>query len=96
VRGVSILKTKYDTLQAITYRPEWQIDRWYGQLIRDVKRLIVQWEEGYFDYNLDHACTEYGGCPFKQVCLMNSPEVMLEQHFQRRRWDPITRIETLL
>ena len=38
VRGVSILKTKYDTLQAITYRPQWMIDRWYDQLLRDIQR----------------------------------------------------------
>lgn len=96
VRGVSILKTKYDTLQAITYRPDWQIERWYGQLIRDVRRLIAQWEEGYFDYNLDHACTEYGGCPFRQICLMQDPTPLLEQQFQRRQWNPLTRLETAL
>ena len=96
VRGVSILKTKYDTLQAITYRPEWQVNRWYEQLQRDVKRLIACWEEGYFDYNLDHACTEYGGCPFKQVCLMNQPAALLQAQFERRRWDPVTRTETVL
>lgn len=96
VRGVSILKTKYDTLQAITYRPDWQIDRWYTQLLRDVQRMISCWETGYFDLNLDHACTEYGGCLFRSVCLMQSPETLLEQQFQRRRWDPVTRTETLL
>jgi hypothetical protein len=96
VRGVSILKTKYDTMEAITYRPQWQIDRWYSQLLRDVQRLIDQWQAGYFDYNLDHACSEYGGCQFRQVCLMSDPTALLEQQFERRRWDPITRTETKL
>jgi hypothetical protein len=96
VRGVSILKTKYDTLQAITYRPEWQIDRWYNQVLRDIDRMIAAWKEGYFDYNLDHACAEYGGCPFRQICQMRSPEAMLQQEFQRRRWDPVARTETVL
>ena len=96
IRGVSILKTKYDTLEAITYRPDWQIDRWYAQLHRDIRRMIACWEEGYFDFNLDHACTEYGGCLFRQVCQMSDPEPVLEQQFQRRRWDPINREEILL
>lgn len=96
IRGVSILKTKYDTLEAITYRPDWQIERWYEQMQRDIKRLISQWEEGYFDYNLDHACTEYGGCQFRQVCLMKDPTMLLEQQFERRKWDPILRTETKL
>lgn len=96
VRGVSILKTKYDTLQAITYRPQWQLDRWYAQLLRDTKRMIAAWEEGYFDLNLDHACSEYGGCAFRGVCQMRDPATLLEQQFQRRRWDPVLRTETVL
>lgn len=96
VRGVSILKTKYDTLQAITYRPDWQLDRWYEQTQRDVRRTIEAWKEGYFDLNLDHACAEYGGCPFKSVCQMREPLPLLQQQFQRRKWDPVLRIETVL
>lgn len=96
VRGVSILKTKYDTLQAITYRPTWQLDRWYEQLMRDTRRMIAAWEEGYFDWNLDHACAEYGGCPFRNVCQMRDPLSLLQQQFQRRQWDPVLRTETVL
>ncbi len=96
VRGVSILKTKYDTLQAITYRPDWQLARWYYQVHRDLERMKKMWEEGYFDFNLDHACSEYGGCPFRQVCLTRDPASVLEAFFERRRWDPVTRTETKL
>lgn len=96
VRGVSILKTKFDTLEAITYRPDWQIARWEEQVRRDVRRMIACWEEGYFDYNLDHACTEYGGCIFVQACQMREPLQLLEQRFERRKWDPVTRTETRL
>ena len=96
VRGVSILKSKYDTLQAITYRPKWQVERWYEQLHRDVARMQVAWETGQFDYNLDHACAEYGGCPFKEVCQMRDPQTLLDQRFERRRWDPVARTETPL
>jgi len=94
VRGVSILKSKYDTLQAITYRPQWQQERWYEQLIRDAKRMIQCWEAGYWDFNLDHACAEYGGCPFRSVCQMQRPEPLLRQQFEQRRWDPVARTET--
>lgn len=96
VRGVSILKTKYDTLQAITYRPTWLIDRWYEQLMIDLQRMIRSWESGHWGWNLDHACAEYGGCQFKSVCQMRNPEPLLRQQFQRRVWDPVTRVETVL
>ena len=96
VRGVSILKTKYDTLETITYRPEWQVDRWYAQLLRDVARMIESWESGTWDLSLDHACTEYGGCLFRDVCLMREPQALLNLRYQRRRWDPVTREEVVL
>ena len=44
VRGVSILKTKYDTLEAITYRHPWMIEEWYEALLTDVREMIVNWE----------------------------------------------------
>jgi len=96
VRGVSILKTKYDTLETITYRPEWQIQRWYAQMLRDVRRMIASWESGIWDFNLDHACAEYGGCPFRGVCQLVRPEHLLRQQFERRVWDPVRRVETLV
>lgn len=95
IRGVSILKTKYDTLEAITYRPQWTIDRWYGQLLRDVERMIAAWRSATWDFNLDHACAEYGGCPFRNVCQMQQPEALLRQQFEQRIWDPVKREEHL-
>lgn len=96
VRGVSILRTKYDTQQVITYRPNWMIDRWYEQTQHDLRRMIQMWEEGRFDMALDGACNEYGGCDFKQVCLAQSPEPWLRGSYHRLVWDPVTRTETEL
>ena len=96
VRGVSILKTKYDTMQALTYRPKWMIERWYEQLLRDVARLKAMWETGVFDYSLDHACNEYSGCEFRQVCLSQDPDPWLRGSFQRKVWDPVNRREIIL
>lgn len=96
IRGISILKTKYDCAEDVSYRPEWQVDRWLDQTVRDIKRAIKCWEEGYWDWSLDHACTEYGGCVFHQICLMQDPTPFLELNFERRYWSPLTREETLL
>lgn len=98
VRGVSILKTKYDTLQAITYRPQWMVDQWYEQLLRDVADMKQAWESGVWGMNLDHSCTEYGGCAYRQICLTEPSNRLrwLETGFERRRWDPVTRTETVL
>lgn len=96
VRGIAILKTKWDHSQAITYRPEWQIQRWYAQTCKDLLRMIEQWESGAWDYNLDHSCNEYGGCAFRKICLSDRPQLWLETDFERRRWDPVTRMEVKL
>lgn len=93
VRGISILKTKYDTQQAITYRPDWFIDRWLDQTIKDLHRMIECWESGVWDYDLDHACAEYSGCPFQRVCLAKDPQPWLEGYFVKRKWDPLIREE---
>lgn len=93
IRGVSILKTKYETQQAVTYRPEWQVERWYNQLHRDIEKMIQCWEMGYWDYNLDHSCTDYGGCPLSMICQSADPERWLASYFEPRVWDPLARKE---
>jgi hypothetical protein len=96
VRGVSILKTKYDTQEAISYRPEWQVERWLADTLSWIEIAIEMWKKDRWLFNLDHACTEYGGCAFRQACLSQDEKPWLETYFERRFWNPITREETLL
>ena len=93
VRGVSILKTKYDTMEVISYRSPYEIDRWLNQVVRDIQRMIRCWEEGYWDYNLDHACSEYGGCAFTSICKSADPEAWLKTYFVKRVWNPLAKKE---
>jgi len=96
VRGVSILKTKYDTQQAISYRPEWQVARWYEELIEWIDEIKVSWMRGKFRFNLDHSCAEYGGCTFRQACSSQDPQPWLDTYFERRHWNPLLRTEVKL
>lgn len=93
VRGVSILKTKYDTLQVPTYRSPYELDRWYEQTLRDVNRMIQCWEAGWWDYAMDGACAEYGGCSMMSICKSSDPETWLPMRFDKRVWDPLGRKE---
>lgn len=94
VRGVSILKTKYDTLEVPTYRTAYEIERWETQVVRDIQRMIECWEQGYWDWNLDGACTDYGGCALTRVCKSSEPEGFLPVYFTQKVWDPLARKET--
>lgn len=93
VRGISILKTKYDTQQAITYRSPYEVDRWLAQTERDIRRAMQMWREGYWDFALDHACAEYGGCNMTNICKSAEPENWLPMYFEPRVWDPLARRE---
>lgn len=91
IRGVSILKTKYDTQEAITNRAPHEIDRWKFQSERDITRAMAMWEEGYWDYALDGACGEYGGCSLVDICKSPNPNDWLPVRFEQRVWDPLAR-----
>lgn len=93
VRGVSILKTKYGTEQVLTNRPGWEIERWLDQTHRDIERMIACWKAGWWDYNLDHACSEYGGCGMTRICKSQEPTTWLPMYFEQRVWDPLARKE---
>lgn len=96
VRGVSILKTKYETMQALTYRPQWMLDRWYENLLSSLEKMKQMWESGKFDYALDDACEQYSGCMFKKICTGKNPESWLPVNFVRKKWNPHNRTEELL
>ena len=104
IRGISILKNKYDTAQAITYRSGWELDRWEETLYRDLARFVQYWEEMQYDRNLDGscsrsgnpwdrntdtACNDYGGCQFRETCKAKNPYGILQADFARRVWDPL-------
>lgn len=87
IRGISILKDSYGTIEALGYRPQWHLDMWEEQLHRDIKRMIANWEEGYFDYAFNDACSSYGGCMFGGLCDSPTPEAWTSE-FKVLQWDP--------
>lgn len=90
IRGVSILKNGYGHAQAITYRPDWQIERWLASTEHLVRLMIAYWEQGFFPLALDkHSCNSYGGCGFSQLCESPNPESWVELNYEPRIWDPL-------
>lgn len=88
VRGVGILKTKISQAEAIKQYPRFLVARWYEQVRRDLWRIRRSWDEGYWDFNLADACTQYGGCSFKDLCTSEHPENWYN-NFVVRRWNPL-------
>ena len=96
VRGVSILKTKYDTQQVPTYRDEWITNRWYEEMLGWVEDVVRCYTTGRWRHNFDHACADFGGCSFRTVCASRDEAPWLTTHFERRQWNPLLRTETKL
>jgi PD-(D/E)XK nuclease superfamily protein len=96
IRGVSILKTKYDTAQAIVRHADWQVDQWFEETCWYIKQMINHWKADFYPHNYGDSCEDYGGCGFKTVCMSQDPAPWLEQGFERKHWDPIAGVETKL
>lgn len=93
IRGMAILKESCTTAEAITYRPQWMIDRWKERLIWDVKRMLDCWKAGYWPTTGEESgeCSNFGLCPFTHLCTAESPEKYIDVYYDRGRWDPIAR-----
>lgn len=93
VRGVSILKTKYETAQAIVNSPDWKIDEWAQHRDFLITNALRYYKEGYWEPALDDTCNEYGGCTFKSVCGVPPERRInwLETNFEESTWNPLTR-----
>jgi len=89
VRGAAIQKTQVKFATAITYRPDWMIDRWYESLLSTVNRMIEDYKSNKWDLNLADACTTYGGCAFTRLCESPDPISWLDQYYTKRTWEPI-------
>lgn len=89
VRGVSILKTKYETQQAIVPQPKWKRDRWYNEALHTIQMMKDDFLRGRWAMNLGESCNAYGGCSFKMCCNSPDPQPWLDSHYERHSWSPL-------
>lgn len=94
VRGIAIQKreTKYATA-LVTY-PKPLLEAWTVALIRtlfDINTchargtdIIDSWPQSF-----GHACTAYGGCPYRDLCLTSNPEAFIATEYEVFVWNPL-------
>lgn len=103
VRGMGVQKADIKLGWALAPRPPWMIDAWLAQLSYDVSRMCEQYHDLQYNARLspphafpqsfDHACADFGGCSFLDLCSSEHPDNWLDS-YEARRWDPLTRTET--
>jgi hypothetical protein len=91
IRGIGILKEKFNHAAIPLLRPQWMIDEWYAQLLRDIEAMKKCWSDWHFEPNFADSCGAYGGCEYLPVCQVpeRSREDMLQINFIERQWHPV-------
>lgn len=88
VRGVSVQKEQIKFGEAPVYQPEWKINRWYEQLLSDIRRMVRAWDSNQWDYNLSDSCASFAGCQYLSLCTKPNPETWIEGSYTVHPWDP--------
>ena len=90
VRGIAIQQKSIKHLEAILQYPQWQVERWYEEMLQKVSLLILYWKAQNYPMNYGDICSSYGGCPMMDLCQVREPENWVES-FETRVWNPLTK-----
>lgn len=93
IRGISFLKNSFGAAESIQFRPTWQVDRWYEQLLVDIEDMKRDWLSGKWNQALADACESYSGCPFMRLCESQDPEGWIGE-YATRIWNPLSKYPT--
>jgi hypothetical protein len=88
VRGIAIQQKSIKHLEAIIQYPNWQIERWYVEMLRKVQFLVDCWKSKTFPMSYGDACSAYSGCSMMDLCKSPNPEIWLDS-FTVRKWNPL-------
>ena len=88
VRGIAIQVRSIKHLETMFSFPQWQVDRWYQEMLQKVVYLKACWEANEFPMNYGDICGSYGGCEMMDLCTSESPENWFSS-FDIREWNPL-------
>lgn len=81
----------YETMKVPVFREDWEIQRWYAQMFRDVSGWVDAFQKQNHNQVLDHACALYNApCQFARLCKSRNPE-RLTGTYNVRFWNPLER-----
>ena len=91
VRGVSVQKTQTKHLQVPAHFSQWQIDRWYADMLQRLAHYIQCWKDKFWpvDGEFNKRCSSYGECAYKSLCTSPDPEAWIPGKFIVHRWNPL-------
>lgn len=92
IRGIAFHKTDYAGMECLEPRQEWELDRWYLQMVRDMQDWADAHKSGQHQMVMDHACALYNSpCEYAGLCKSREPEKRIEGSFVVKHYDPLNR-----
>lgn len=98
INGVAIRalsnEMPYEHRGVFVPRQQWEVDRWYQQMLRDVGGWVQAFQQQNHNQVLDHACALYNNpCMYAPMCKSANPKP-LEQNYVIKFWNPLARDES--
>lgn len=93
VRGIAILVGEFRFQEAIVPLPQWQVERWYENMLRTVQSMVDAYTSGVWNMDYADACNSYGGCNYNMLCTSPNPEQWYSE-FTERLWNPLAKDPT--
>jgi PD-(D/E)XK nuclease superfamily protein len=92
INGIAIRLRDYEHGRFETQRQDWEIDRWYRQMLSDIARWKYAYQDRHHDQALDHACAQYNNpCEFMPLCKSRNPERLIDGSYTVEWWNPLER-----
>lgn len=93
INGVAIRSLSnempYEHRPFFVARQQWEVDRWYRQMLRDVEAWRTAFVQQDHNQVLDHACALYNNpCIYAPMCKSANPKP-LEQNYVVKFWNPL-------
>jgi len=90
VRGVAMKLTDIEHAEVILTIPNWRLERWYEQTLRDLERMIQCYETGVWDWNFGDTCNAWAGCSYEELCRVEDEERWLSAtEWEENTWTPL-------
>lgn len=94
IRGIAFHKADYAGMECLEPRQEWEMDRWYLQMLRDMQAWADAHKSGTHQMVMDHACALYNSpCEYARLCKSREPDKLLDGSFVVRHYNPLNRDE---
>ena len=91
VRGLQVIKTKFDHHDTEILIPKYKQDRWFEDALLTVNDMIESFKEQTFKQNWGESFNSFGGCGFMDTCSAKDIVPWLDE-MDTHHWNPVAKV----